>query len=106
MDACVRPTAAVSDPWDAQDKKYDHKSDMWSLGCVLYELCSLRHPFEGRNIRDLVGKIMRGAYRPLPTAYRCAQRSAAPTACVAISLRQRDARAATGCGASSPRCCA
>lgn len=57
-------------PAGAQDKKYDHKSDVWSLGCVLYELCALRHPFQGRNIRELVGRIMKGAYRPIPATYR------------------------------------
>lgn len=58
-------------PAGAQDKKYDNKSDIWSLGCVLYELCALRHPFQGRNIRELVGRIMKGAYRPIPAIYRC-----------------------------------
>jgi len=27
-------------------QKYDYKSDLWMLGCVLYEMCTLRRPFE------------------------------------------------------------
>jgi NIMA (never in mitosis gene a)-related kinase len=29
-----------------EEKAYNNKSDIWSLGCVLYELCTLKHPFE------------------------------------------------------------
>lgn len=31
---------------------YNSKSDVWSLGCVLYELCTLHHAFQGQ-VRDL-----------------------------------------------------
>ena len=32
-----------------EEKPYNHKSDVWSLGCVLYELCTFKHPFEANN---------------------------------------------------------
>ena len=39
---------------------------MWSLGCVLYELCCLTHPFDGQNLAALVIQILNGTYKPIP----------------------------------------
>ena len=52
-----------------EDKPYDQKSDVWSLGCLLYEMCSLKHAFNGKSLPALILKIMRGRYPPLPDVY-------------------------------------
>lgn len=52
-----------------EEKPYNNKSDIWSLGCVLYELCTLRHPFEANNQGALILKILRGKYSPIPATY-------------------------------------
>nr|XP_054598605.1 serine/threonine-protein kinase Nek3 isoform X1 [Nothobranchius furzeri] len=49
-----------------ENKPYNNKSDVWSLGCVLYELCTLRHPFQASSWKSLILKVCRGAYPPLP----------------------------------------
>ncbi|XP_030044958.1 serine/threonine-protein kinase Nek3-like, partial [Microcaecilia unicolor] len=48
---------------------YNNKSDIWSLGCVLYELCTLKHPFQANGWKNLILKICQGSYSPLPTQY-------------------------------------
>ena len=49
--------------------KYNEKSDIWSLGCILYELASLRRPFMGTNIGEIMRKIMTNNPRPIPSQY-------------------------------------
>ncbi|XP_058404064.1 serine/threonine-protein kinase Nek5 [Diceros bicornis minor] len=52
-------------PEICQNKPYNNKTDIWSLGCVLYELCTLKHPFEGRNLHQLVLKICQAHFAPI-----------------------------------------
>lgn len=51
-------------PEACQEKPYTWPSDIWAMGCVLYELCALKLPFEGANFVILTQKIVRD---PLPT---------------------------------------
>ncbi|XP_042633408.1 serine/threonine-protein kinase Nek2-like isoform X3 [Cyprinus carpio] len=45
---------------------YNEKSDIWSLGCLLYELCALSPPFTAYNQTELAGKIREGKFRRIP----------------------------------------
>lgn len=53
-----------------QEKSYDTKSDIWSLGCLMYELCALRPPFaEAQTHSELSMLIRNGRVPPLPKGY-------------------------------------
>ena len=46
-------------PEICEDKPYNDKSDVWALGCILYELCTYKHPFDAKSQGALILKIMR-----------------------------------------------
>jgi len=52
------PYYASPEVW--KDQAYDSKSDIWSLGCVLYEMCALKPPFRGEDMEDLFKKVTKG----------------------------------------------
>eukprot|EP00292_Cryptomonas_paramecium_P009045 CAMPEP_0113712618 /NCGR_PEP_ID=MMETSP0038_2-20120614/31495_1 /TAXON_ID=2898 /ORGANISM="Cryptomonas paramecium" /LENGTH=249 /DNA_ID=CAMNT_0000639171 /DNA_START=32 /DNA_END=778 /DNA_ORIENTATION=+ /assembly_acc=CAM_ASM_000170 len=56
-------------PEICEGRPYSFKSDVWSLGVVLYELCTLRCPFDAANLNALILKIVRNCYSPIPTTY-------------------------------------
>ncbi|XP_058132739.1 serine/threonine-protein kinase Nek3 isoform X2 [Dasypus novemcinctus] len=54
-----------------ENTPYNNKSDIWSLGCILYELCTLKHPFQANSWKTLILKICQGSVSPLPSHYSC-----------------------------------
>ena len=52
-----------------ESRPYSSKSDVWALGCLLYEMVALRPPFEADNIASLVLRIIRGRYDPVCRTY-------------------------------------
>lgn len=52
-----------------QNMPYNQKSDVWSLGCILYEMVTLKHAFDATNIKGLVLKILRNNYPEIPKQY-------------------------------------
>jgi NIMA (never in mitosis gene a)-related kinase len=52
------PYYASPEVW--ADKPYDYKSDIWSVACVIYELCALKPPFRGASLDQLYKNVTKG----------------------------------------------
>ena len=52
------PYYASPEVW--RDMPYGIKSDIWSLGCVVYEMCQLKPPFRASNMNGLYKRVLRG----------------------------------------------
>ncbi|XP_033096914.1 serine/threonine-protein kinase Nek4-like [Anneissia japonica] len=51
------------------NKPYNHKSDVWALGCCVYEMTTLKHAFNAKDMNSLVYKILRGKMPAMPKQY-------------------------------------
>ncbi|XP_078399469.1 serine/threonine-protein kinase Nek4 isoform X2 [Cetorhinus maximus] len=51
------------------NKPYNHKSDVWALGCCVFEMATLKHAFNAKDMNSLVFKIIEGKLPPIPKEY-------------------------------------
>lgn len=61
------PYYACPEVW--KDKPYNSSSDIWSVGCVVYEMAALRPPFMANDMKGLYEKVIRGIFPPIPPGY-------------------------------------
>ena len=61
------PYYASPEVW--KDQPYDIKSDIWSLGCVTFEMLALRPPFRAENMDKLYNKVIKGEYGKISDRY-------------------------------------
>eukprot|EP00471_Norrisiella_sphaerica_P005427 CAMPEP_0184481902 /NCGR_PEP_ID=MMETSP0113_2-20130426/3476_1 /TAXON_ID=91329 /ORGANISM="Norrisiella sphaerica, Strain BC52" /LENGTH=645 /DNA_ID=CAMNT_0026861339 /DNA_START=446 /DNA_END=2383 /DNA_ORIENTATION=+ len=67
-------TSVVGTPFSmspevCENKPYSKPSDIWAMGCVLYEMCTLKHAFNANNLLGLVWKIVQKKHPPIPKQY-------------------------------------
>src|SRR5207249_9964734 len=63
-------TAAYMSPEQARGKPVDRRTDIWALGCVIYEMLTGKQAFAGENVSDTIAVVLRGDpdWRALPAA--------------------------------------
>ncbi len=52
-----------------EGKAYNDKSDIWALGCILYEMACLERTFEGTNLPAVIHKIVQVSFTPVKGDY-------------------------------------
>lgn len=65
----MHPDRYYMSPEIMRSKPYDFKSDIWALGCILYEITTLKHAFDAQDMNGLVMKILRGKIMPIHPSY-------------------------------------
>ena len=61
------PYYASPEVWN--DNPYSYKSDLWSIGCVIYELCELKPPFHGKDLDELYENVCKGKPKRINKIY-------------------------------------
>ncbi|KIY97112.1 NIMA (never in mitosis a)-related kinase, partial [Monoraphidium neglectum] len=69
MASTIVGTPHYLSPEMCDNKPYGRKSDIWALGCMLVELCTLQKAFDSSSISKIILSIMGGKYTPLPDSY-------------------------------------
>ena len=61
------PYYASPEVWG--EESYSNKSDVWSLGCVVYEMMALKLPFRGKDMQELQNNVKKSSYKAITKGY-------------------------------------
>ncbi|XP_039505361.1 uncharacterized protein LOC120461268 [Pimephales promelas] len=64
----TKPISYIA-PENLNGRPFDEKSEIWSLGCVIYEMCMQKCAFTGRSTDEIITKILTCSYEALPETF-------------------------------------
>ena len=64
------PYYASPEVW--RENPYNSKTDIWSLGCVMFEICMLQPPFNGPDLDELYNKVQKCEHKQFDSFYSAA----------------------------------
>jgi len=82
-------TILYSCPEIVQSQPYTEKADIWSLGCILYELMTFSQPFSAGNPLTIANKIVHGEYEPVNETHYSKLLIQTVKACMTADPKQR-----------------
>jgi len=82
-------TILYSCPEIVQDHPYGEKADIWAIGCILYQMCTLSPPFITNNMLALASRIVAGKYEPLQQDSYSTKVSQTIAKCLTVNPRER-----------------
>eukprot|EP01017_Pseudomicrothorax_dubius_P025190 TRINITY_DN2692_c0_g3_i1.p1 TRINITY_DN2692_c0_g3~~TRINITY_DN2692_c0_g3_i1.p1 ORF type:complete len:278 (-),score=49.95 TRINITY_DN2692_c0_g3_i1:3-836(-) len=56
-------------PEMCRSQSYSYKSDLWMLGCTIYEICTLEKPFNGSSLHEVLQAILNKDPDPIPEQF-------------------------------------
>ncbi|XP_036365614.1 serine/threonine-protein kinase Nek10 isoform X3 [Octopus sinensis] len=82
-------TILYSCPEVIKNDPYGEKTDIWALGCIVYEMCTLQPPFFSTNMLTLAKKIVEADYKPVPEKLYSAQLLQVISSCLSVKPEDR-----------------
>ncbi len=86
---CNNGTLCYSSPEVVKSEEFDTRTDIWSLGCIIYEMCTFSLPFVSTTERSLIDKIVTQKTPEFPSSHYSKEMKAIYESCLLKNKQER-----------------